>query len=41
MNNFINAQINAVIVTSITVKKSFLRELKTLSLLSEYFKNFM
>ena len=41
MNDFINAQINAVIVILITVKKSFFKKLKILSLLSRYFKNFM
>ena len=41
MNNFINAQINTVTVTLITVKKSFFKESKTLSLLLKYFKNFM
>ena len=41
MNDFINVQINAVTVISITVKKSSLRELKTLLLLSKYSENSM
>ena len=41
MNDFINAQINAVTMISIMMKKLFLRELKTLLLLLKYFKNFM
>ena len=41
MNDFINAQINAVTVTPITMEKLFLRESETLSLLSEYFENSM
>ena len=41
MNDFINVQINAVMMTLITMKKSFLRKLKILSLLSKYFKNSM
>ena len=41
MNDFINIQINAVTVTSIIMKKSFLKKLKTLSLFSKYFENFI
>ena len=41
MNDFINVQINAVTVTSITVKKLFFKKSRTLSLLLEYFENFM
>ena len=41
MNDFIDAQINAVTMISIAVKKSFFKESKTLLLLLRYFKNFM
>ena len=41
MNDFINAQINAVTVILIIMKKSSLRESKTLLLLLKYSKNFM
>ena len=41
MNDFIDAQINAVTVISIVIKKLFLEKLKTLSLLLKYFENFM
>ena len=41
MNDFINVQINAIMMISITVKKSFFKKSKTLLLLLKYFKNFM
>ena len=41
MNDFINAQINAIIMTSVTVKKSLIKNLSTLLLMLKYFKNFV
>ena len=41
MNDFINVQINVITVTSIVIKKLFLKESKTLLLLLRYFENFM
>ena len=41
MNDFINTQINAVIMISIMIKKLSLKELKILLLLLKYFENFM
>ena len=39
MNDFINAQINVMMMTFIVIKKSLIENLSTLSLMSEYFKS--
>ena len=41
MNDFIDVQINVIIMTLIMMKKLFLRELETLLLLLKYSENFM
>ena len=41
MNDFIDAQINAIMIILIMIKKLFLKKLKTLLLLLKYFKNFI
>ena len=41
MNDFINAQINAVTVTFIMIKKSLIENLSISSLMLKYFENFM
>ena len=41
MNDFINAQINAVMITFIVIKKSLIKNSSTSSLIFKYSKNFV